>query len=333
MAGPDAGQTVMEEIPPDETPLATRVGDELAARIASEFFGVRRVGLRRIVGKGVVNQIFVAEAGDERIVVRLCDDIWALKQHEKEAWCIGQAAGLGIPGPEVFAVGTAEGGAAYMIESFVGAAAGDELPASAFRIWRKLGEYARAIHTVELEGFGIDLPDFTSGDARGGWLRYVDYNIESLNEQDELLRLGVLRPGQSAEVRLIFEELRRGREFRFGLNHGDLSLKNTIVDEAGTVFLLDWGSAAADIVPHRDLVEMLEMRTLKNDPDDAGVSAFLKGYGMTRGRYEALLPEIESIYLLRSFDLVRYAIDRRPDLVPFYAAQARRALAHKLARS
>lgn len=331
MAGPDAGQTTMEELLPDETPLATVFGDELAARIASDFFGARRVGLRRVIGKGAVNQIFVAEAGEEKIVVRLCDGPYAREQHEKEAWCIEHAAALGVPGPEVFEVGVRDD-ASYMVQSFVRGIAGDELPAAALRVWRKLGEHARAIHSIETDGFGINLPDFTSGDAHGGWLRYVDYNIESLNERDELLKLGVLAPEQSAEVRLIFEEL-RGREFRFGLNHDDLSLKNTIVDDAGAVVLLDWGSAAADIVPHLDLLQLLKMRVLKNDPDEAGTTAFLEGYGMTREVYEAMLPELESLFLLRAFDLVRYSIDRRPQDIRFYAARARHALAWKLSRS
>ena len=321
----------MLDIPPDETRLASEAGEELAARLASEFWGGRRVRVRRVVGKGTVNQVFVAEGDGERIVLRMCDSPYALKQHEKEAWCIARARGVGVPGPSVFAVGVSEG-AAYMIESFVAGAAGDELPGEAPRIWRKLGEYARAIHAVEVDGFGVDLPDFTSGDARGGWLRYVDYNVESLNGRDELLRLGVLAPGQSARVRAVFEGL-RGREFRFGLNHGDLSLRNTIVDDAGRVHLLDWGTASADVVPHRELAQLLKEQWVKGEPDDAATGAFLEGYGMGRGEYERLLPELESVLLLRAFDLVRYAVERCPEHVPFYAARARLVLARKLAHS
>ena len=321
----------MEEIPPDETPLATEAGDRLAARLASEFFGGGRVGLRRIVGRGLVNQVFVAERGGERVVVRMCDDAWAMKQHEKEAWCIAKAREAGVPGPSVLAVGEA-GGAAYMIESFVEGAAGDELPGAAPRIWRRLGEYARAIHAVELDGFGIDLADFTAGDARGAWRRYVDYNVESLNGRDELLRLGVLTREQSRRVRAIFEEL-RGREFRFGLNHGDLSLKNTIAEGEGRVVLLDWGTAAADVVPHLDLVQMLKLRMTRGEPDDDALGAFLEGYGMARAAYEALLPELESMLLIRAFDNTRWALERRPQATRFYAARARLALARKLAHS
>lgn len=321
----------MEEIPPEETRLATEAGDELAARLAAEFFGGRRAEVRRVVGRGLVNQVFVAECGGEKVVVRMCDDAWASKQHEKEAWCIARARAEGVPGPEVFAVGEAEG-AAYMIESFVAGAAGDELPADeSARVWRKLGGYARAIHGIELDGFGIDLPDFTAGDARGAWQRYVDYNVESLNERDELLRLGVLTGAESARVRAIFAELRE-REYRFGLNHGDLSLKNTIVGPGGLVTLLDWGTAAADVVPHLELVQVLKLQMMRGEPDDACLGAFLEGYGMARAEYERLLPELESMLLIRAFDNTRWALERRPQATRFYAARARRALARRLAR-
>lgn len=322
----------MEEIPPDETPLASEAGRELAARLASKLFGGRRVSVRRIVGRGLVNQVFVVEAGgdDERVVVRLCDAPYASKQHEKEAWCIEAARRAGVPGPTVFAVGTTDEGAAFMVESFVEGAAGDEMPAEErLRVWRRLGEYARLIHGIEVDGFGVDLADFTAGGARAAWLRYVGYNVESLNERDELLSLGVMTREQSAQVRTIFEEL-RGREFRFGLNHADLAPKNTVVGADGGVVLLDWGSAAADIVPHHELLQLLKLRLTRGEPDDAALGEFLKGYGMTRDEYARLLPEVESLLLLRSFDLVRYALDRRREHVTHYAARARLALARKL---
>lgn len=328
---------MIADIPPDETRLATRAGEELAARLAAEFTGGARrdVKVRRIVGRGLVNQVFVVEgeAGGESVVVRLCDAPYAAKQHEKEAWCIERARSAGVPGPRVLAVGTGDEGAAYMVESFVAGAAGDELPSEErLRVWRRLGEYARLIHAIDVEGFGVDLADFNAGDARGGWLRYVDYNVGSLHGRDELLSLGVLTREESARVRAIFEDL-RGREFRFGLNHADLAPKNTIVGEGGGVTLLDWGSAAADIVPHHELLQLLKLRLTRGEPDDAALGEFLAGYGMTREEYGRLLPEVESLLLLRSFDLVRYALDRRREHVAHYAARARLALALKLGHS
>jgi hypothetical protein len=54
--------------------------------------------------------------------------------------------------------------------------------------------------------------------------------------------------------------------------------------------------------------------------------AFLHGYGMSDVTFARLLPELRSLMLLKSFDLTRWAIDRRPERVREIAARAREAL-------
>jgi len=184
---------------------------------------------------------------------------------------------------------------AYMIQTYI---AGDEGRNSKFprkHIWGQLGRYARLIHSIEVAGFGLKLQDLTQGDSRGSWLEYLTYNIESLNEKDELIKLEVVTPSQSRVIRSVFEDLKR-QPFNFGLNHGDLSLKNVIVDESGRVNLLDWGSAEASIVPHHDLIQMLKMNMLENDPDDAAIQSFLEGYGVSQSEFEQMRPTLESLY-------------------------------------
>ena len=136
----------------------------------------------------------------------------------------------------------------------------------------------------------------------------LSHNIESLTENDPLIKLKVLTQLQSKLIRDVFADL-RGREFTFGLIHGDISLRNTIVDKRGRVHLLDWGSAEAGIVPHHDLIEMLMMNMVKGDPDDAAIRAFLDGYGISPAEFKQMMPELESLLVLRSFDHLRWAID------------------------
>ena len=61
-----------------------------------------------------------------------------------------------------------------------------------------------------------------------------------------------------------------------GLNHYDLAIRNTVVDEKGQISLLDWGSAEAHLVPHYDLLEILRWQ----HPSDEGFRAFELGYGL-----------------------------------------------------
>ena len=75
-------------------------------------------------------------------------------------------------------------------------------------IWRVLGQYARRIHAIALDGFGESLADFQKGNAQAEWRAYVDYNLRSLTPDDALLRLNVYRPEQVEEIRQVFQTLR-----------------------------------------------------------------------------------------------------------------------------
>ena len=133
-------------------------------------------------------------------------------------------------------------------------------------------------------------------------------------------------------MRRVFADLRE-REFTFSLNHGDLSLKNTIVDRGGKVNLLDWGSAEAAVVPHHDLIQMLKMQMLEGDPSDEEIAAFLEGYGISPAEYDQMLPELDSLLALRAFDKLRWAIEWNAAEVGRFADHARDALSRCLARN
>ena len=296
----------------------------LVSRVSSTFLKDVQIRVVRILGRGSVNNVFIVEAANTKFVVRLGDHKESLQEYTKEAWCIDEAAVRGVPVATVLGVGVIEE-RGFMIQSYI---AGDEgrdtqLPKS--HIWRELGRYAKSIHSIEVAGFGLKLEDLTQGDSRESWLAYLNYNIESLNENDELIKLKVVTQSESKVIREFFSDL-RSKPFNFGLNHGDLSLKNVIVDESGKVNLLDWGSAEASIVPHHDLIQMLKMNMLENDPDDAAIQSFLDGYGISESEFEQMTPTLESLLLLRALDKLRWALDRGIDALESYITHARRAV-------
>ncbi len=277
-----------------------------------------------IVGKGSVNDIFVVATAASRFVVRVNDEA-SHAQFKKEAWCIAQASAAGIPSPQVLDVGT-RGGHAYMVQTYVTGENGADKSADTTCVWRALGYYARIIHGIATDGFGEVLSPDRPGVFTDTWSRFLTYNIDSLTNDDPLLRLGVMTPTHAQKIGRVFRELRE-KPFRFALNHGDLALRNTLVERSGTVALLDWGCAEAHVVPHFDLIEI---RRSSLAPTASGFAAFLDGYELSLAEYHTMLPDLDSLALLRAFDKLRWALDRKPERVPPFVRVARQAVQQKL---
>lgn len=157
--------------------------------------------------------------------------------------------------------------------------------------------------------------------ANGSWQGYVQYNINSLTADDRLIELGVMTQMESQKVRKRFENLKK-ETFRFGLNHGDISLKNTIVNQAGQVILLDWGSAEVSVVPHGDMIQVMQCQILGEGPNRDEFHAFLDGTGLCVEDLTAT----KQLLLLRAFDKLWWAIDRSPDLTEPFAAYAKQVI-------
>ncbi|AZN41044.1 phosphotransferase family protein [Paenibacillus albus] len=298
-----------------------------AERIAADFLGEEAIHAYQIIGKGFVNQVFVVETNTRKVVVRM-NERDTYPSYVKEQWCMEQAAAVGIPGSEVLSIGVINE-TAYMILSFVDGDNGLDSTAPSTDIWRQLGKYAKLIHSIPVKGYGENLIDPVHGEfhspahpgSDGSWLGYVQYNINSLTEHDQLIGLGVLTLQKSQRVRELFENMKR-ESFRFGLTHGDLSLKNTIINQAGQVIVIDWGNAEVRPVPHGDMNSVLHNQILDGIPNPEEFEAFLDGYGLTGDHLTAMRPML----LLKAFDTLRWAIDRRPDLVESYAAYAKQVV-------
>lgn len=158
----------------------------------------------------------------------------------------------------------------------------------------------------------------------GSWQGYVQYNINSLTEQDPLIELGVITMEESQLVRQWFEQLKL-QKFRFGLCHGDLSLKNTIVSLTGEITLLDWGNAEVTVTPYGDIIQLMQCQLRGEGPDKEELKAFLEGYGTSKQEQERELNQASHVLLLKAFDTLRWAIDRSPDQIEFYTDLAKQA--------
>lgn len=258
---------------------------------------------------GITNHVFTN--GEQ--VVRFPRDpqrgvLTDVGEFAKEAWCAARAREAGVSTPEVW-VADEVSGVPYQVQSLVAGGHADEhTPA----LWRRLGEVAARLAAMPLgdapasifSRFGRDLP--------AAWRQHVEYNLAALGDGDRLLELGVYGAADLGWLR----EWVAACEFEglsHGLHHGDLNPGNVLVDEAGDLVLIDWGSATAGPVPWGDLVH-LQRGGFEHQAED-----FTAAFGVTAGAVAETLPRFD---LLQALDLVRWAIDRRPDLLDQYVEQA-----------
>src|SRR5215203_2876656 len=109
---------------------------QLASRITSGFLNEPLVEVTPLVGKGQVNKVFIVEAVNHKVVIRMSDRGEAFDEYTKEAWCIEHAAARGVPVPSVISVGQCEGNA-YIIQSYIAGDNGRDSPAPKLGTWRE----------------------------------------------------------------------------------------------------------------------------------------------------------------------------------------------------
>jgi len=256
--------------------------------------------------QGGVSRTFVARTPGRQLIVRV-NEAAELSRFQMEAWAIGHAAAADVPGPQVASVGIA-GELAYMIESYIEGPSGDRLSGAEQRsAWREIGRLLKRIHSVPVGGFGEELTDMSGGGSTK-WDRYLDYNLSALDDNDPLLAQGIVDKSTQQKLKASFERLRSIPK-RFGLSHGDMSLKN-VISRDGRLHVIDWGEANAHFVPHFDFGVILEDSLDRASPE---FSELLTGYGLDLDGFQALEPEITALRLLIRTDKVRWALDRKPE--------------------
>jgi aminoglycoside phosphotransferase (APT) family kinase protein len=289
---------------------------QLAAAIA-DAHGLHAPNVTPIVGAGSVNHIFVVRTGEVALVVRFAIDTAREDSVDLEAWALTQAGCHGIPSPSVVATGHLSG-VPYLVQAFVEGVNGTER--RSLQLWRTLGEYASKAHAIPVTAdapdalfsrFGRDLPQ--------AWQAHLRYNMDQLVETDPLIQLGVYEAAQQSTLRARITKL-QATDLTFGLNHGDLSMRNLLVPEQGVPVLIDWGSARAGPSPFLDFMNLRTAHHLQNDPSDQELLAFADGYGVSLDNIEETL---ENLTVLEALDLVRWAIDQRPDLLEQVVESAR----------
>jgi hygromycin-B 4-O-kinase len=162
------------------------------------------------------------------------------------------------------------------------------------RLVGELGRMAAKLHTVRTHGYG-EVFDWSSNQLShcATWGDYLDGVLNAPARMAMLARERMLTGEQLDAMHEVLEEMRRWRKPP-ALHHGDLRLKNLVVDdESGQVIaLIDWDEALSAPAPYWDLSIAL------HDLNDDEKESFLDGYGMTPRSYAQALRFVRALNTL-----------------------------------
>jgi hygromycin-B 4-O-kinase len=166
------------------------------------------------------------------------------------------------------------------------------------KIIREMGNLAAKINSVRTKGFGVTF-DWSNNllSKNDQWKGYIEteYMYEEKIEFLETKKL-VTSP-RSRLLRKVFSEAVKLNP-KPTLNHGDIRLKNVLVDRDGKITaIIDWEKVSSNLAPHWELSLALH---------DLGIDEmqwFIEGYDISPKKL------VEAAPLIKAFNMLNYVSD------------------------
>ena len=277
----------------------------LVLEVARRHFGEAARSVSECAG-GLTNAVYHLKVSQGAFIVRTHENATKIQDYLKEQWAMGAARNAGVPVPSVLEVGNLEDGRAYMIAERVLGLEGREAP-NRLGVIEQMGQAAARLHAIRTHGFGAVFDwSANSLSKHETWAGYLNDGFGAEARIDTLLGHRVIGRRQARWLRSTASALARARR-RPGLHHGDLRLKNVIVEpQSGRIAaIIDWESCVSMPGPAWDL--SLSLHDLGVDDKEA----FLTGYGMSPKAFAESLDAIRCFNMLNYAHAVRSASSRR----------------------
>lgn len=280
---------------------------KMAAAVLQHHFGkpAQRLAHR---AAGLSNHVFQAEHPAGQFVVRIAKKPDKLNAYIKEQWAIRRVAALGVPTAEVLEVGSDVIGMPYMIARCV---RGEEAIHHPLRldVLRDMGRYTALINSVPTTGFGRTFEWSANRlSHNASWSAYLESELALEHRLEILKRNKMLAPLALRKLRSLLLSIGRKRNAPT-LNHGDMRLKNVIVDDAGTIVaIIDWEECCSQIAPYWDVSVAL------HDLSIDAKQAFLEGYGLAPKDVIALAPSLHALNIINYAPAIERAAGNRAKL-------------------
>jgi aminoglycoside phosphotransferase (APT) family kinase protein len=284
----------MNDSMPKPPKVSGRQARNMARTVITHYLGSPPKRMSQL-GGGITNFVFEANHAEGDFVVRMNPQPAKLKEYLKEQWAMARAKEVGVPVPEVLEVGAGAIPLPYMVSR---KAAGTEATHHPDRlaILREMGRLTALIHTIPTSGFGhtFDWSD-NQLSRKESWAEFLRRELKMEERLKVLDAHKMLSKAQSKGLRDALRDIESWKVSTV-LNHGDMRLKNVMVDDKGEVTaVIDWEYCCSNVAPYWDL--SLALHDLSIDAKQA----FVTGYGLSEAKIKEMAPT------LKAFNIINYA--------------------------
>ena len=279
-------------------------------------FNITPTCITELNTSGTMNIVYLVEFNNRKLIIRLREnDAYAENEFMKEQWFSRQCTKIGIPVPRIMHTGK-YCNVDFLIEEYIEGIPGNQYKNKEF-IFEILGTYSRKIKEIPISGYGLKIIDFNNNTFADDFYHspqdQILRNIEALTPTDKLIDLKIYNSKYTTCIKNSFLHL-ISQDLSCVLNHGDISLSNTIISPEGTVYWIDFGSVNANLL-------YSEFANLKIETKDDLVS-FAKGFGIPITK---IVENLDTYRLLSSFDKLRWSLTTENDeYINWYRQNARR---------
>jgi aminoglycoside phosphotransferase (APT) family kinase protein len=254
---------------------------------------------------GLSNFVFEVKHGEGDFIIRISPDQSRLNAFIKEHWCERVARQAGVPTAEILETGFSVIPFPYVIARSVKGTDATLHPERQ-KIVRELGSLGAKINSIRTHGFGETFDWSNNELSRNRTLKdYLDDEYRFDASIEDLGRSKLCSQATMKSLKRICRELRT-LNAKPRLSHGDLRLKNVIVDDGGKIVaVIDWEKATSNIAPHWELSLAL------HDLDIDMQQELVDGYGLNGKKLAEIAPFVKAFNLLNYADAINRATEAK----------------------
>lgn len=249
---------------------------------------------------GITNFVYGVKHPEGEFILKMTPEKDKLDVFRKERLASEKARAAGVPTAEVLYVGDEAVPYPYMLQARVYGQPAMHHP-ERLKVLEQVGRYGAMINSIETEGFGHN---FTQPPACTTWAAFLRDEIELTRRLLALQRHGMLDEDRAERLRALLESA--GEGVAHGqLNHGDLRLKNVLVDDSGEITaIIDWENSLSALAPQ------WEWSIALHDLSIDAMEAFLTGYGASPEQIEAFAPVVKALNIVNYVPAIEHFVEQ-----------------------